>query len=128
MVGLYLSEENVQILLDRTEGWITGLQLAALSIQGQENPSDLISAFGSGHDYIVDYLIEEVLERQPEDLKMFLLQTSILGRLNGSLCNALTGQSDGEATLEYLEETNLFVSPLGRRVIAGIVIIIFLRM
>lgn len=113
MVGLNLSEENVQILLDRTEGWITGLQLAALSIQGQVNPSELVAAFGSGQGYIVDYLIEEVLNRQTEPLKLFLLQTSILGRLNGSLCDALTGQPNGEATLDWLEKANLFVSSLG---------------
>ena len=111
--GPGLPDESIQTLVDRTEGWITGLQLAALSIQGRENPSEKISAFGSGHDYIVDYLIEEVLERQPDNLKMFLLQTSILSRLNGPLCNALTGQADGEATLEHLEKVNLFITPLG---------------
>ena len=112
-VGAGLPDESIQTLLDRTEGWITGLQLAALSIQGRENPSEMISAFGSGHDYIVDYLIEEVLERQPDNLKMFLLQTSILSRLNGPLCDALTGQADGDTTLEYLEKANLFVAALG---------------
>jgi LuxR family maltose regulon positive regulatory protein len=113
MVELNLPDESVQTLLDRTEGWITGLQLAALSMQGRENPSEMISAFGSGHDYIVDYLIEEVLEHQTDELKIFLLQTSILNRLNGPLCEALTGQPDGEMTLEYLVEANMFVSPLG---------------
>ena len=112
-VGAGLPDESIQTLLDRTEGWITGLQLAALSIQGRENPSEMISAFGSGHDYIVDYLIEEVLERQPDNLKMFLLQTSILSRLNGPLCSALTGQADGDTTLDYLEKANLFVAALG---------------
>ena len=113
VLGLKISKANIQILFNRTEGWITGLQLAALSIQGHDNPSGLISAFGSGHDYIVDYLIEEVLERQPDYLRKFLLQTSILNRLNGPICDALTGQSGGEATLEYLEKANLFVTPLG---------------
>lgn len=113
MVGMNLSEEHVRILTNRTEGWVTGLQLAALSIQGQENPSELVSAFGSGQGYIVDYLIEEVLNRQTKSLKLFLLQTSILHRLNGSLCNALTGLSDGEDTLDWLMEANLFVSSLG---------------
>ena len=113
MVGLRLLEEDIQILLNRTEGWITGLQLAALSIQGRENPSDMIATFGGGHEYIVDYLVEEVLERQPENLKTFLLQTSILGRMKGSLCDVLTGQSDGEVTLEQLEKANLFVTSLG---------------
>ena len=112
-IGSGLPDESIQTLVDRTEGWITGLQLAAFSIQGRENPSEMISAFGSGHDYIVDYLIEEVLERQPDNLKIFLLQTSILSRLNGPLCNALTGQADGETTLEYLEKANLFVAALG---------------
>ena len=113
MVENDLPEQDIQILLDRTEGWITGLQLAALSFQGRGNASDLIADFGGGHEYIVDYLIEEVLERQPENLKMFLLQTSILGRLNGPLCNELTGQPDGETTLEQLEKANLFVTSLG---------------
>ena len=112
MVGMNLSEKNIQILFERTEGWVTGLQLAALSIQGQDDPSDVISAFGSGYDYIVEYLIEEVLDRQTESLRMFLIQTSILSRLNGSLCDALTGKSDGEATLDRLKKTNLFVSSL----------------
>ena len=113
MLGSDLSGENIQTLQTRTEGWIAGLQLAALSIQGRDDPSKLIAAFGSRHDYIVDYLIEEVLNRQTESLRTFLLQTSILGRLNGSLCDALTGQSDGDATLEWCEKANLFVSPLG---------------
>ena len=113
MARLTLSDETIEILFERTEGWITGLQLAALSMQGQENPAELVAAFGSERGYIVDYLIEEVLDRQPEDLCRFLLQTSILNRLNGPLCEALTEQPDGEATLEQLEKANLFLSPLG---------------
>ena len=113
MVDDNLSKENIEILLDRTEGWITGLQLAALSIQGREKPSDLIADFGGGHDFIVDYLIEEVLDRQTDDLKIFLMKTSILGRLCGSLCEAVTGQPYGESTLEQLEKANLFVTQLG---------------
>jgi len=113
MVGLQLSEDDVQVLVERTEGWITGLQLAALSIQGRKNASEMIAAFGGGHEYIVDYLVEEVLDRQPDELKMFLYQTSILGRLNGPLCDEITGQSEGEATLEHLEKANLFVTSLG---------------
>jgi LuxR family maltose regulon positive regulatory protein len=110
---LDLPDESIQTLLDRTEGWITGLQLAALSLQGSENPSESISAFGRGHGYIVDYLIEEVLEHQTDELKTFLLNTSILSRMNGSLCDALTGQENGEATLLQLEKANLFVASLG---------------
>ena len=113
ITGLNLSYKSIKTLLERTEGWITGLQLAALSIQGRDSSAEMISTFGGRQDYIVDYLIEEVLERQPEALKMFLLQTSILDRLNGPLCEALTGQPDGESTLEHLVEANLFVSPLG---------------
>jgi len=82
-------------------------------MQGHDDLSNTIAAFGSGHQYIVDYLIEEVLNRQPEPLQTFLLLTSILSRLNGSLCDALTGRSDGDDTLEWCEKANLFVSPLG---------------
>lgn len=113
IAGLGLSGESIQTLLDRTEGWITGLQLAALSIKGRENSSEMISAFGSGHEYIVDYLIEEVLDRQPDALKKFLLQTSILNRLNAPLCEAITGQPGGQTTLEHLEKANLFLTSLG---------------
>lgn len=113
MLGSDVSGENLQTLQRRTEGWIASLQLAALAIQDHEDPSGLIAAFGSGHDYIVDYLIEEVLNRQPESVIMFLLQTSILDRLNGSLCNALTGRSDGNEMLDWLVQANLLVSPLG---------------
>lgn len=113
LAGLGLTDESIQTLLDRTEGWITGLQLAALSLHQHENPSDMISAFGRGQDYIVDYLAEEVLERQPDALKEFLLQTSILNRLNASLCEAVTGQPNGQATLEHLEKANLFLTSLG---------------
>lgn len=113
IAGLGLTDESIQTLLDRTEGWITGLQLALLTIQGIENPSESISAFGRGHDYIVDYLVEEVLERQPDALKEFLLQTSILSRLNASLCEVVTGQPNGQATLEHLEKANLFLTSLG---------------
>ncbi len=113
MLGTDLSGENLQTLQSRTEGWIAGLQLAALSIQGRDDPSQLIAAFGSGHDYIVEYLIEEVLNRQPESLRIFLLQTSILGRLNGSLCDVLTERSDGDANLATCAKSNLFLTPLG---------------
>jgi len=113
MVGSHVSDDDIQILLNRTEGWVTGLQLAALSIQGRKDAPEIIASFGGGHEYIIDYLIEEVLELQPDKLKTFLVQTSILGRMNGPLCDALTGQSDGEATLEHLEKANLFVTLLG---------------
>lgn len=112
VMNLALSDDVIQTFHERTEGWIAALQLAALTLQGRDNPSALIATFGSGHDYLVDYLAEEVLDRQPESLRMFLLQTSILNRMNGPLCDALTDRSDSEATLAALEKSNLFVSPM----------------
>lgn len=111
-MGLSLSPGQVAALELRTEGWIAGLQLAALSMQGSEDVSDFISSFTGSHHYIVDYLIEEVLNSQPEALRDFLLKTSILERMNAPLCNALTGNSDGQSRLEELERANLFVVAL----------------
>lgn len=113
VMGLKLKTDDVQALMARTEGWIAGLQLAALSILGQENPSQIIATFGGGYQYIVDYLVQEVLGRQPDPERMFLLQTSILERLSGPLCNALTGRSDGETMLERLVQANMFLVQLG---------------
>ncbi|MCK4792733.1 MAG: hypothetical protein KAV87_53890, partial [Desulfobacteraceae bacterium] len=107
---LDLLEDEIKILMGRTEGWIAGLQLAALSLQGREDVSQKISTFGGRTDYIVDYLIEEVLNQQSEEVCQFLLRTSILKRLNGSLCNALTGQTSGETILKKLDQANLFVT------------------
>lgn len=112
VMGLNLSEEDIAGLETRTEGWIAGLQLAAISIQGRSDASGRIKAFSGSHRLVLDYLIEEVLERQPESIKHFLLRTSILNRLAGSLCDALTGHEDGQTTLEMLERTNLFIIPL----------------
>ena len=115
-MGLDLSADDVAALETRTEGWIAGLQLAALSMQGSEDISGFISAFAGDDRYIVDYLVEEVLQRQPERVRSFLLQTSILDRLSGPLCDAVTGQEDGKGMLEVLERGNLFVVPLdGKR-------------
>ncbi|MCP4541042.1 MAG: helix-turn-helix transcriptional regulator [Chloroflexi bacterium] len=120
-MDLNLTLEDVAALEARTEGWIAGLQLAALSIQGEraEGISAFIKAFTGSHRYVVDYLAEEVLERQAPSTKAFLLQTSILNRLTGSLCDAVcsagtgvTDQSGGQAMLEQLEEANLFLVPL----------------
>jgi LuxR family maltose regulon positive regulatory protein len=112
VMDLGLSAEEVTALETRTEGWIAGLQLAALSIKGHEDVTEFIRAFAGDHRYIVDYLIEEVLQRQPEDIRFFLLQTSILERLNGPLCDAVTSQSGGKARLESLQRGNLFLIPL----------------
>jgi len=112
VMGLNLSVSDVAALETRTEGWIAGLQLAALSMQGREDVSGFIRAFAGDDRYIVDYLVEEVLQRQPEHVKSFLLQTSILDRLSGSLCDAVTDREDGKGTLEALERDNLFIVPL----------------
>src|SRR6266571_8090871 len=112
VMGLNLSTEDIAALEDRTEGWIAGLQLAALSMQGHQDVSGFIRAFAGDHRYIVDYLVEEVLQRQPEPVRSFLLQTSILDRLHGSLCDAVTGQQEGNARLLALERGNFFVVPL----------------
>jgi LuxR family maltose regulon positive regulatory protein len=114
VMGLSLSAEEVAALEARTEGWIAGLQLATLSLTGRpvERASQLIQAFRGSHHYIMDYLVEEVLERQPAGVQTFLLHTSILDRLTGSLCDAVTGQSGGRAMLQWLEKANLFLVPL----------------
>ncbi len=111
-MGLNLSTEDIAALEDRTEGWIAGLQLAAISMQGHEDVPAFIQAFAGDHRYIVDYLVEEVLQRQPESTRNFLLYTSILDRLNGQLCDAVTGQQEGSARLMALERGNFFVVPL----------------
>jgi len=110
-----LTAQDVEALDSRTEGWIAALQLAALSMQGREDNTDFIAEFAGDDRYIVDYLVEEVLQRQPEDVHVFLLQTSILGRLHGPLCDAVTGQGSGRAMLETLDRENLFLIPLDDR-------------
>lgn len=115
VMGLSLSADDIAVLKDRTEGWIAGLQLAALSLQDHQDVSGFIQAFAGDHRYIVDYLVDEVLQRQPEDVRSFLLQTAILDRLSGSLCDAVTGQEGGAARLDALERGNFFVVPLDDR-------------
>ncbi|MBN1273870.1 MAG: hypothetical protein JXB26_16525 [Candidatus Aminicenantes bacterium] len=109
---LDLSSENIHRLESRTEGWIAGLQLAALSIQGRENASAFIQDFKGDNRYIADYLMEEVLNRQPEHIHHFLLKTSILDPLTGALCDAVTGTKDSREMLAMMERSNLFVFPL----------------
>lgn len=111
-MGLDLSVADIAALEERTEGWIAGLQLAAISIRGRDDVSGFIRAFTGDDRYIVDYLVEEVLQRQSERVRSFLLQTSILERLSGPLCDAVTGRSDGKTLLTSLERSNLFVVPL----------------
>ena len=113
-MGLNLSAENVAALEARTEGWIAGLQLAALSMQGHEDATGFIKSFTGSHHFVLDYLVEQVLQQQSETVQAFLLRTSILDRLCGPLCDAvlLDPSLSGQATLEYLEQANLFIVPL----------------
>jgi LuxR family maltose regulon positive regulatory protein len=99
-------------LAARTEGWAAGLQLAALSLRGQADVAGFVAGFSGSHRYVLDYLTEEVLERQPERLRTFLLETSVLDRISGELCDALTGRTDGQRMLEAIERANLFLVPL----------------
>jgi len=110
--GLNLAPETVTALEARTEGWAVGLQLAALSLRKHADPSVFVADFTGSHRYVLDYLAEEVLERQPNRVRTFLLETSVLERLSGPLCDAVTGGSDGQDMLEELERANLFLVPL----------------
>ncbi|MHB8135044.1 MAG: LuxR C-terminal-related transcriptional regulator [Anaerolineaceae bacterium] len=114
VMGLSLSYEEVAALETRTEGWIAGLQMAALSMRGLLETGDFIRSFTGSHRFVLDYLMEEVLERQREEVQTFLLRTSILDRLCGPLCDALFSDSSayGQQTLEHLEHANLFIVSL----------------
>jgi LuxR family maltose regulon positive regulatory protein len=112
VMGLNLSAEDVALLETRTEGWIAGLQIAALSMQGHNDIPGFIQAFSGSHRHILGYLAEEVINQQSESTLKFLLQTSLLDRLCGPLCEAVTGDPGGQDTLESLEHANLFIRPL----------------
>lgn len=113
-MGLNLSVEDIDALETRTEGWIAGLQLAAISMQGHKDTTSFVKSFTGSHHFVMDYLVEEVLQQQSESVQTFLLRTSILDRLCGPLCDALLldASASGQATLEYLEHANLFIVPL----------------
>jgi LuxR family transcriptional regulator, maltose regulon positive regulatory protein len=111
-MGLSLSERDVSTLQVRTEGWAAGLQLAALSVREQEDAGGFISTFAGSNRHVLDYLTDEVLERQPEGVQRFLLTTSILDRMSGGLCDALVGGDGGWETLETLERANFFLVAL----------------
>ncbi len=118
VMSLGLTPEHIATLENRTEGWIAGLQLAALSMQGREDISGFLAAFAGSQHYILDYLVEEVLQRQPAGIQTFLLRTSILDRMTGPLCDAVLGEmspASGQETLDYLEHANLFIIPLDDR-------------
>jgi len=115
VMALDLSAVDVAKLETRTEGWIAGLKLAALSMKGHDNVRRFIDAFSGDNRYIADYLVEEVLQSQPEDVRRFLLHTSMLERMNGPLCDAVTGVAGSQVLLEKLEKSNLFVVALDDR-------------
>ena len=110
--GLELPSERVAALAARTEGWAAGLQLAGLSLRGQTDVEAFVASFSGSHRYVLDFLSEEVLNRQPEPLRGFLLETSVLARLSGPLCDAVTGRGDSQRLLEEVERANLFLVPL----------------
>jgi LuxR family maltose regulon positive regulatory protein len=113
--GIDLSSEDVGALTERTEGWIAALQLAALSLRNREDGSDFVRRFAGDDRYVVDYLMEEVLAHQPEHVRSFLLRTSILERLSGSLCDAVLGRNDSAELLDALDRSNLFLVALDDR-------------
>ncbi|MBT6612955.1 MAG: AAA family ATPase, partial [Deltaproteobacteria bacterium] len=114
VMGLDLAEEEISALETRTEGWIAGLQLAAISMQGHKDTAGFIKSFTGSHHFVMDYLVEEVLRQQPDSVQTFLLHTSILDRLCGPLCDAvlLDPSVSGKETLENLELANIFIIPL----------------
>ncbi len=111
-MGLHLSPSDIEALEARTEGWIASLQLAALALQGRDDVKGFIDAFTGSHSYIVDYLTEEVLQKQPPEIQHFLLRTSLLRVFNASLCDAVTEHTDSHRMLEWLRRSNLFIIPL----------------
>jgi LuxR family maltose regulon positive regulatory protein len=112
VMGLALSPQELAVLNTRTEGWVAGLQMAALSIQGRTDAAQAIAAFGASHRFVLDYLAQEVLGQQPDEVRAFMLHTSILDRVSAPACSALTGRADSQALLERLEGDNLFTMPL----------------
>jgi LuxR family maltose regulon positive regulatory protein len=112
VLGLDLTDDDIQLLHRRTEGWVAGLYLAALSLAGRRDAAAFIKNFAGDNRHIVDYLMAEVLDRQPAQMRSFLLRTSILGRLSGALCDAMLQTSGSASVLETIERENLFVVPL----------------
>ncbi|MGO8948375.1 MAG: LuxR C-terminal-related transcriptional regulator [Ktedonobacterales bacterium] len=111
-MGLHLSEDEVAALARRTEGWVAGLQLAALSLRSHEDHAEWIANFTGSHRFVLDYVQHEILQRQPLPLQRFLLQIAVLTRMNAALCQAVTGEAASQEILETLERSNLFVVPL----------------
>src|SRR5262252_236587 len=111
-IGAELPGAAVAALVARTEGWAAGLQLAGLSLRGREDPAGFAAAFSGSHRFVLDYLADEVLDGQPPPVRAFLLETSVLDRMSGGLCDAVTGQTGGQAMLEQIERAGLFLMPL----------------
>ncbi|MGB5846402.1 MAG: AAA family ATPase, partial [Anaerolineales bacterium] len=112
LMGLALSPEEVQKLEARTEGWIAGLHLAALTFQDRPDKSELIATFSGSHRHLIEYLVDEVMSCQPEEVRTFLLYTSVIEKFNASLCNGLMQGTHGRELLNHLERANLFLNPL----------------
>ena len=112
---LGLASAQVEQLAARTEGWVAALQLAALSIEGRDDAAGFVASFAGDDRFVLDYLVGEVLDRQAPDVRTFLLETSVLSRLTGALCDAVTGRSDSRFVLNELERANLFLVPLDAR-------------
>ncbi len=110
-----LSTHQIEMLERRTEGWVAGLQLAAISLRNREDIDEFIRSFSGSHRFVIDYLADEVVANQPSEVKKFLRKTSILDRLNASLCDEITGQENSKEILRYLEESNLFLIPLDEK-------------
>jgi LuxR family maltose regulon positive regulatory protein len=112
VMGLTLTSDEVAVLDKRVEGWIAGLQLAGLALQGKRDTAEFIASFAGDHRYVLDYLGDEILDRQPEAIQQFLLQTSILERLNADLCDTVTATAESRSVLEHLERNHFFVVAL----------------
>src|SRR5260370_17059825 len=112
VMGMQLPTDFIQEATTKTEGWLVGLHLPALSLQGDTDPADLLDEVSGSQHYILDYLLEEVLRRQPPSVQTFLLHTSLLERLSAPLCDAVLQQTDSQAILEFLDRANVFVVPL----------------
>lgn len=115
VMGLTLTAEEISALDIRVEGWVAGLQLAGLALQGKNDPASFIASFAGDHHYVPDYLGDEILDRLPDATQQFLLQTSILERLHAELCNAVVGAGENHAILEHLERSHFFVLPLDEK-------------
>ncbi len=115
MMGLDLRQQDIEIIKSRSEGWIAGLQLATISMRGLDDASSFAEAFAGDDRHIVDYLVEEVLDLQSEQVQNFLMQTTILARLSAPLCDFVTPDDNNRGIRSQLEASNLFLIPLDNK-------------